>query len=278
MGPGSGQLRLNRVGPRFDVIRTDRLIMRRWREADREPFAALNADPEVMRYFPAPLDRAASDAMVDRIEGLFLRQGFGLWALEVSATGEFIGFTGLNPMPGGVPGAGGMEVGWRLARGAWHHGYASEAAAAAAEVAFGGAGLAELWSMTAVANEPSQAVMRRLGMTRHAYFDHPRVEAGHPLRAHVAYRLPRPGAVALQPGAHVAYRLPRPGAAAQPAHEPASEPAHDRPVRRTRPRVAPPIAGRDQGAFWAPIVGSIRRSCDDQRFLRTGGLRVQPVR
>jgi RimJ/RimL family protein N-acetyltransferase len=230
--------------------------MRRWRDADREPFAALNADPEVMRYFPAPLDRAASDAIVDRIEGLFLRQGFGLWALEVSATGEFIGFTGLNPMPDGVPGAGGMEVGWRLARGAWHHGYASEAAAAAAEVAFGGAGLAELWSMTAVANEPSQAVMRRLGMTRHAHFDHPRVEAGHPLRAHVAYRLPRPGAVA------------------QPAHEPASEPAHERPVRRTRPRVAPWIAGRDQGAFWAPIVGSIRRSCDDQRFLRTRGLRV----
>ncbi len=166
--------------------------MRRWREADREPFAALNADPEVMRYFPAPLDRAASDATVDRIEDLFLRQGFGLWALEVSATGEFIGFTGLNPMPGGVPGAGGMEVGWRLARGAWHQGYASEAAAAAAGVAFRGAGLAELWSMTAVANEPSQAVMRRLGMTLHAHFDHPGVTAGHPLRPHVAYRLPRP--------------------------------------------------------------------------------------
>jgi len=149
--------------------------MRRWREDDREPFAAMNADPEVMRYFPAPLDRAASDALVDRIEDLFGRQGFGLWALEVAgpepasteldlaelagpdpagtglagtglastglastelagtglaSTGEFIGFTGLNPMPPGVPGAGGMEVGWRLARGAWHQGYASEAAAA----------------------------------------------------------------------------------------------------------------------------------------------------
>src|ERR1700722_18470994 len=234
--------------------------MRRWREADREPFAALNADPEVMRYFPAPLDRAASDATVDRIEDLFRRQGFGLWALEVSATGEFIGFTGLNPMPGGVPGAGGMEVGWRLARGAWHQGYATEAAVAAAGVAFGGAGLAELWSMTAVGNQPSRAVMRRLGMSLHAHFDHPRVAAGHPLRPHVAYRLARPGA------------------AAQPACEPASGPAHEPPVRRTRPRVAPPIAGRDQGAFWAPIVGNTRRSCDDQRFLRTGGLRIQPVR
>jgi hypothetical protein len=117
-------------------------------------------------------------------------------------------------MPGGVPGAGGMEVGWRLARGAWHQGYATEAAVAAAGVAFGGAGLAELWSMTAVGNQPSRAVMRRLGMTLHAHFDHPSVPAGHPLRAHVAYRLPRPGAAAVQPRAHVAYRLPRPGAAA----------------------------------------------------------------
>jgi RimJ/RimL family protein N-acetyltransferase len=180
------------MGRRFDVIRTERLIMRRWREADREPFAALNADPEVMRYFPAPLDRAASDALVDRIEDLFRQQGFGLWALEVSRTGEFIGFTGLNPMPAGVPGAGGMEVGWRLARGGWHQGYASEAAAAAAVVAFQGAGLAELWSMTAASNEPSQAVMRRLGMTWHADFDHPRVQPGHPLRPHVLYHLARP--------------------------------------------------------------------------------------
>jgi hypothetical protein len=125
-----------------------------------------------------------------------------------------------------------MEVGWRLARGAWHHGYASEAAVAAAEVAFGGAGLAELWSMTAVANKPSQAVMRRLGMTRHAYFDHPRVEAGHPLRAHVAYRLPRPGAVALQPGAHVAYRLPWPGAVAP---QPGAHVAHRLPWPGRRP-------------------------------------------
>jgi len=230
--------------------------MRRWREDDREPFAAMNADPEVMRYFPAPLDRAASDALVDRIEDLFGRQGFGLWALEVAgpepghaelagpdsgstdpagpelagpdpvgpelagpdpvgpdpvgpepastepastelagpelaSTGEFIGFTGLNPMPPGVPGAGGLEVGWRLARHAWHHGYATEAAMAAAGVAFEGAGVAEIWSMTAVANVPSQAVMRRLGMTLHTRFDHPAIEAGHPLRPHVAYRLAR---------------------------------------------------------------------------------------
>jgi hypothetical protein len=138
-----------------------------------------------------------------------------------------------------------------LARGAWHQGYASEAAAAAVGVAFRGAGLAELWSMTAVANEPSQAVMRRLGMILHTHFDHPGVAAGHPLRPHVAYRLPRPGAAAVRSGPHVAHPLPRPGAAAP------------------GPRVAPWIAGRDHSAFWAPIVGNTRRSCDDQRFLRT---------
>jgi RimJ/RimL family protein N-acetyltransferase len=182
---------------RFDTIRTERLLMRRWREADREPYAAMNADPEVMRYFPDHLrpDRAASDEHIDAMEALFDRQGFGLWALEAAGTGEFVGFTGLNPMPAGVPGAGGMEVGWRLARRAWHRGYATEAATAAAGVAFDGIGLDELWSMTAVLNTPSQAVMRRIGMTPHAYFEHPRVEPGHRLRPHVVFRRqrPRPG-------------------------------------------------------------------------------------
>jgi len=152
----------------------------------------MNGDPEVMRYFPAPLDRAASDASVDRIEELFDAQGFGLWALEVASSGDFIGFTGLNPMPDGVPGAGGMEVGWRLARHAWHHGYATEAAVAAVEVGLRGAGLDQIWSMTAVLNQPSQSVMRRLGMTLHSQFEHPRIPVGHPLRRHVAYRLRRP--------------------------------------------------------------------------------------
>jgi RimJ/RimL family protein N-acetyltransferase len=177
---------------RFDALRTSRLLLRRWRETDRGPFGAMNADPEVMRHFPSCLDRDGSDALVDRIEARFEEQGFGLWALEVIDIGEFIGFTGLNPMPEGVPGGGGMEVGWRLARRAWHHGYAIEAARAAVEVAFGPVGLSELWSMTAVTNEPSQAVMRRLGMTRHAFFDHPRLAADHPVRPHVVYHLDRP--------------------------------------------------------------------------------------
>src|ERR1022692_4109658 len=179
-------------GERFDRLETERLIMRRWQESDRAPFAELNADPETMRFFPNLLDRAASDALIEMIETRFDRQGFGFWALEVAATGTFIGFTGLNPMPDRVPGAGGMEVGWRLARHAWHHGYATEAARAAVEVGFTGVGLDQIWSMTPVLNLPSQAVMRRIGMTFHSRFDHPAVEVGHAVRPHVAFLLPQP--------------------------------------------------------------------------------------
>jgi|HubBroStandDraft_6_1064221.scaffolds.fasta_scaffold08035_5 RimJ/RimL family protein N-acetyltransferase len=179
---------------RFDNVRTDRLLMRRWLDSDREPFAVLNADPETMVFFPQMLDREASERLVDLIEERFDQQGYGLWALEVADTGEFIGFTGLNPMPDGVPGVGGVEVGWRLDRHAWHNGYATEAARAALGVAFDGVGLDEIWSITAVLNEPSQAVMRRLGLTEVARFDHPRIPAGHPIQPHVTYHRPRPPA------------------------------------------------------------------------------------
>lgn len=169
--------------------------MRRWREADREPFAELNGDPETLVYFPSTLSRAESDALVDRIEARFTEHGYGLWALEVREAGEFIGFTGLAPLPADVPGGagGGTEIGWRLARSAWHHGYATEAARAALDVAFAGVGLPEVWSMTAVLNTPSQAVMRRLRMTEAARFEHPRIPDGNPLRPHVTYHLARPG-------------------------------------------------------------------------------------
>ena len=168
-------------------ISTERLLMRRWCDSDRAPFAALNADSEVMRYFPAALDRAESDQLVDRIDQRFDQQGLGLWALEVRESGEFVGFTGLNPLPDGVPGAGDHEVGWRLGRQAWHKGYATEAARAALDVGLNRLGLPVIWSMTAVLNTPSQAVMRRLGMVRYRLFDHPRIEMGHALRPHVVY-------------------------------------------------------------------------------------------
>ena len=177
---------------RFNTVGTDRLILRRWKDEDRVPFAELNGDPETLVYFPSTLSREESDAFVDRIEARFERSGFGLWALEVRQTGQFIGFTGLAPLREDVPNGGGMEIGWRLVRPAWHQGYATEAARAARDVAFHGAGLAELWSTTAVLNTPSQAVMRRIGMTESVRFEHPGVPDGSPLRPHVMFHLAGP--------------------------------------------------------------------------------------
>jgi RimJ/RimL family protein N-acetyltransferase len=176
----------------FDTIETERLVLRRWRDADREPFAELNGDPQTLLFFPSTLTRAESDALVDRIEARFETTGYGLWALEVKGAGEFIGFTGLSPMQPDVPGSGGIEIGWRLARPAWHHGYATEAALAARDVAFGEVGLAELWSMTSVLNTPSQAVMRRIGMNEAARFEHPRIPDDSPLKPSVVYHMACP--------------------------------------------------------------------------------------
>lgn len=172
-------------------LRTDRLVLRRWRPADLAPFAALNADPEVMEHFPSTLDRAASDALAAAADAGFDERGFGLWAVEVAATGAFIGFTGLAVPRFEAHFTPVVEVGWRLARPAWGHGYATEAATAALDDAFGRLGLAEVVSFTAVPNARSQAVMRRLGMTHDPGddFDHPNLPAGHRLRRHVLYRI-----------------------------------------------------------------------------------------
>lgn len=175
------------------MIDTERLHLRRWRFSDRAPFAAMNADPEVMEFFPSTLTPEESDAMVDRIRAQFDEHGFGLWALEVRGRGEFIGFTGLAIQTFDAPFNPSVEVGWRLARPAWGKGYAIEAARAAVADGFDRIGLDEIVSMTAVVNERSQAVMRRLGMTRDPAddFDHPRVPEGSPLRRHVLFRLKR---------------------------------------------------------------------------------------
>jgi len=178
---------LAEIMARFDELRTPRLLLRRWRSTDLPLFARMNADPQVMRYFPAPSDEAKSNALVELLEARFETQGFGLWAVERQVEGDFIGFTGLNPLAPGTPGGDGMEIGWRLAAHAWGHGYATEAARAALDVGLVGAGLPEIWSITAVLNQPSQAVMQRIGLRLHSEFEHTVVPIGHPLRPHVAY-------------------------------------------------------------------------------------------
>jgi RimJ/RimL family protein N-acetyltransferase len=166
-------------------LRTERLLLRRWRPEDREPWAELNADPEVMAHFPALLEREESDAWAEAIDLHFDQHGYGLWAVEVG--GRFAGFTGLRWTD--VIGGSDLEVGWRLARWAWGHGYATEGARAALEVAFAHVG--QVISITAVGNERSWRVMERLGMRREGEFDHPRIVEGHPLQRHVLYTLTR---------------------------------------------------------------------------------------
>ena len=168
-------------------IRTARLLLRRWREQDRAPFAAMNADPVVMEHFPAPLTRAESDAFVDRIGTHFDEHGYGLWALE-DETG-FVGFTGLSWATFEAPFNPALEVGWRLAHPAWGKGYATEAATAALRRGF--QDVEGLVSFTAVVNERSWRVMERIGMRRDSEFDHPRVPEGHPVRRHLLYRADR---------------------------------------------------------------------------------------
>ncbi|PRY61334.1 RimJ/RimL family protein N-acetyltransferase [Knoellia remsis] len=168
---------------------TERLRLRRWRDSDLEPYAAMNADPEVMRYFPAPLTRAESDAMVGRLEAGFDEHGYGLWAVERRDCGAFVGFTGLGTLPAGSPCPGGVEVGWRLARSAWGVGFATEAARASLADGIRRIGMPEVWSWSVASNIASIAVMRRLGMTHRWDGPNPKVPLGHPLSDTVGYHL-----------------------------------------------------------------------------------------
>ena len=151
----------------------------------------MNADPEVMRHFLGTLSRQASDTFVDRVEEGFGIWGFGLWAIEIPEIAPFVGFTGLWPVGFEAHFTPAVEVGWRLKRDFWGNGYATEAAEAAVEFGFSGAGLNDIVSFTIPANTKSTAVMNRLGMTHYPSddFDHPSIPSGSPLQRHVLYRL-----------------------------------------------------------------------------------------
>lgn len=162
--------------PTTPELRTERLRMRGWTSADRDAFAEMNADTEVMEHFPSTLTPEQSAAFVDRIEKVFAEHGYGLWVLE--REGEFLGFTGLWVPSFHAPFMDELtppvvEVGWRLRRTAWGHGYATEAARASIRFGFDTIGLPQIVSFTTVANVRSQAVMRRLGMTLLTTYEHP---------------------------------------------------------------------------------------------------------
>ena len=176
-----------------DSFVTPRLHLRLWRDEDLPLFAAMNADPRVMEFFPKPLDRAESDALATRIRHGFVRRGFGFWAVEVPGVADFIGFVGLSVPSFETHFTPCVEIGWRLAREHWGRGYATEAARAVLEFGFQQRALEEIVSFTVPANLRSRSVMERIGMTHSPSddFDHPALPEGHPLRRHVLYRLTR---------------------------------------------------------------------------------------
>lgn len=172
------------------MIETDRLILRPYREDDREAFAALNADPRVGAWLAGTLDRAASDAMMDRINAHIAEHGFGLWGAERKADRRLIGFIGLAVVKAdALPIGPAIEMGWRLVPEAWGQGLASEGAAAALAWAFANLDAPEIVAFTADTNLASQGVMRKIGMVADPSrdFDHPRLAEDHPLRRHVVY-------------------------------------------------------------------------------------------
>jgi len=170
---------------------TQRLILRPWQEADRAPFRALNGDPEVMEHFPQPLSAERSDAIMDAWQAHVAEHGWGFWAVERTLDGAFIGAVGIATATFPAHFTPAVEIGWRLLKPYWRKGYTLEAARESLRFGFEELRLPEIVAFTLPANLPSRGVMERLGMSRDPAddFEHPSVEAGHPMRHHVLYRL-----------------------------------------------------------------------------------------
>ncbi|SFH53025.1 GNAT family N-acetyltransferase [Planctomicrobium piriforme] len=173
------------------ILTTPRLRLRGWQAGDLPAFAAMNADPVVREFFPGLMTREECEAMIARVTDHFDRDGFGFWAVELLATGQFIGMVGLQNVPFESHFTPNVEIGWRIAREFWGNGYATEAAQACLDLGFQTLGLKEIVAFTVPANLRSRAVMERLGMTRNPEddFDHPSLSKGHPLERHVLYRI-----------------------------------------------------------------------------------------
>jgi ribosomal-protein-alanine N-acetyltransferase len=175
------------------IISTPRLGLRQWADADIEPFVEMNIDAEVMRYFPSTLTKTETLAFIERIKTSFAANGFGLWAVDIKATSEFIGFTGFS-----IPRFQSfftpcVEIGWRLKKSAWGNGYATEAAAACLQYGFDTLGFTTVYSFTAAMNTPSENVMKKIGMAKVGEFEHPALPPSSPVCRHVLYKIEKVG-------------------------------------------------------------------------------------
>jgi [ribosomal protein S5]-alanine N-acetyltransferase len=174
------------------IFESERLGFRTWLERDTEPFIQMNADPEVMEFFPGLLTPEQAIAYIGRITTFHRENNFGLWAIDEKASGKFIGFIGLTRATFESPFTPCIEIGWRLAKAFWGKGYATEGATACLEYGFGTLGLSEINSFTAVTNTRSVHVMQKIGMKHVLNFDHTTLPEGHPLRPHVLYKIEKP--------------------------------------------------------------------------------------
>ncbi len=174
-------------------LRTPRVLLRAWKESDIGAWIEMNADPEVRQHFPSinTVEQSRSDAA--RIGGGIIQRGWGMWALEIPGEIPFAGFVGINPPAYPAPWQPAVEIGWRLARAAWHQGYATEAAAASLQFGFDVLELPQIIALSVTTNTPSHNVMTRLGMVRDvsADFVHPRVPEDWPLKMHIVHRISR---------------------------------------------------------------------------------------
>ena len=173
------------------IFESLRLSFRSWKERDREPFAAITADPEVMRYFPKPLLKEEADQLIDRFNRHMEEKGYTMWAVERKEDKAFIGFIGLLEITMPIEGQGAAEIGWRLDKRYWKQGYALEGAKACLAYAFGPLDMAEVYSFTSTINLPSETVMKRIGMKKVGEFEHPKLDSGSPLKRHVLYKINR---------------------------------------------------------------------------------------
>jgi RimJ/RimL family protein N-acetyltransferase len=176
------------------LTETERLILRRWRDADREAYADIMVDPEVGKWLGGPFTRKQAFERVDRFTAMLADTGLGRLAIERKSDGRMIGHCGLAPTDPDQPMPQGLEIGWALSPDVWGAGYAVEAARAVINDGFARTAAPEILAFTGTLNLRSQAVMRRLGMVRMAErdFDHPLLDADHPLRRHIVYAAPRP--------------------------------------------------------------------------------------
>jgi RimJ/RimL family protein N-acetyltransferase len=172
-------------------LETPRLILRDWQPSDHEPYIALNADPEVMEFFPSVMTREQTMAQISRITGFIAENGYGLFAVERKDDHRFIGFAGLNYVTFESHFTPCTEIGWRLDKADWGHGFATEAAEACLGFGFGKLNLGEIYSFTSIHNTRSENVMKKIGMKRTGTFDHPLIPGGSMLKEHVLYKIAR---------------------------------------------------------------------------------------